>query len=349
MKNIQETYRIKQFFTMRNEGLREAWLAMEQEPETSQFLYYNYVREIFRQTAWLNPAYIPVICCLLDKEGTICAIAPMKWNIGKRKWKMLADIQGCGEAGWLTRRDASDEEKAYMTSTLLNHLGHHAQLRRVLATSPLANQLRSRSEWRCTMSTNCVRIDFSDDIDGYLKTLRPSVRQNIRTAYNRMSRDGMAYELQIFDNKRPIDKQDWTEIMDLYLKRLFGKYKQKKVSNGLKIWYTHLFYRHIKHDTRSLHYLPNSWHAILYIGGKKAAFMSGFVSHALGKEKSIVVPRLAIDAEASFYSPGMVLVCETLRYLAANTEIRTLNLSRGEEKYKYDMGGTAYPTLDFML
>lgn len=48
---------------------------------------------------------------------------------------------------------------------------------------------------------------------------------------------------------------------------------------------------------------------------------------------------LAIDMEYSFYSPGYVLLCETMKYVIPNTSIRNIDLCRGTEKYKTDMGG----------
>lgn len=337
-------YCLKRYLTMRNAALRNAWLEMEREGNISPFLYFDYVREIFRQTAWLNPAYIPMIYCLVNEQGEICAIAPMKLNVGKRRWKLLGDIQGSGEAGWLVRRDASEEEKRLMVGQLLAHFGKRKmQMRRVLTPSTLSAQLEDKGGWRCVMPTECVRIDFGDDIDAHLKGLKSSVRQNIRTAYNRLNRDNKQYSLQIFDHQT-IDQATWDEMMDIYLKRLFDKYKQKKANNALKKRERYFFYRHFKHDTRSLRLLSNTWHAVLRIDGQLAAFMSGFVNHS-GTE--IVIPRLAIDATFSFYSPGYILICEALRTLADKTQVRTLGLSRGEEKYKYDLGGTAYQTLDF--
>jgi hypothetical protein len=44
-----------------------------------------------------------------------------------------------------------------------------------------------------------------------------------------------------------------------------------------------------------------------------------------------------------------VLLAETLKYLGANTEVHELDLSRGEEKYKLDLGGTPYKTTDILL
>ena len=53
----------------------------------------------------------------------------------------------------------------------------------------------------------------------------------------------------------------------------------------------------------------------------------------------IVIPRLAIDDQFRFYSPGYLLICETMKYLLENnSSIKNIDLCRGTEKYKTDLG-----------
>ncbi len=78
--------------------------------------------------------------------------------------------------------------------------------------------------------------------------------------------------------------------------------------------------------------------------GKPAAFLSGLFS-----EDSLIVPRLSIDKEYQRYSPGMLLVVETIKHLQANTKIRTLALSQGDEKYKYQLGAVEHLSYRFTL
>lgn len=65
--------------------------------------------------------------------------------------------------------------------------------------------------------------------------------------------------------------------------------------------------------------------------------------------KSIEVPELAINEKFSFYSPGMILVNEVCRYLIEEKHYNALDLARGTEKYKKDMGGTIYKTYSILL
>ena len=74
--------------------------------------------------------------------------------------------------------------------------------------------------------------------------------------------------------------------------------------------------------------------------------MNGLKTH---DGATVSVPRLAIDSEYSFYSPGYVLINEVIKYIAAHPVLNELDLSRGDEKYKLDFGGKLYYTYDYDL
>jgi CelD/BcsL family acetyltransferase involved in cellulose biosynthesis len=81
--------------------------------------------------------------------------------------------------------------------------------------------------------------------------------------------------------------------------------------------------------------LSNVYHSILYIDKSIAGFCAGFVSHN-GK---IILPFLAINSVFSRYSPGAILITESIKFLVENHNYKYFDLSRGEEKYKYTYGG----------
>ena len=91
--------------------------------------------------------------------------------------------------------------------------------------------------------------------------------------------------------------------------------------------------------------MNNSYDFKFYIGKDLAAFMMGLES----ENKEVIIPKLAIDSNFSKYSPGKLMINETVKYLISNSNIRTLDLSKGSEKYKYDMGGTEHINYDFAV
>ena len=327
---------------MHNPKLEKAWRNMEeQNGGLSPFLYFDYLKYIFRQTARWSLIYSPMIICTESPNGEILMIAPMKRNICNGTLKMLGDIQGCGCTDFLFSPRLSEKEADQYIALFMEEAGKKFKLRRIEESSRINVYF---SKHRMDIEPNkltCVRLKFADDVDMHIKGLSSSVRQNLRTAYNRMERDGIEYELKVWMDQDVMERQTWKTIMKLYLKRLFGKYKKHKTGNLFYQLYKTIFYKYIKHDTHSLLELSNSFHAALFTQGQLMGVMSGFTDH---KKTRAVIPRLFINDAYKFYSPGYILLCETMKLLVSRTTIREIDLSRGTEKYKVDLGGELYYT-----
>lgn len=61
----------------------------------------------------------------------------------------------------------------------------------------------------------------------------------------------------------------------------------------------------------------------------------------VGNDGKILVPRLSINMDYRRYSPGGLLINETIKYISLK-EFREFDLQRGDESYKYNYGGTDY-------
>lgn len=196
--------------------------------------------------------------------------------------------------------------------------------------SPLATFARQNVQ-----STSNAEIRFGNDFDEYFKNLSKSVRQNIRTAYNRLSSDDNTVEIKVFagDDELPID-----DIINLYSLRHEKKYAVK--TGFLKKW----FLKTQSFATQLYLHSPNALTFVLYINGSMAAFMSG-----LSGNGRIIIPRLSIDEMFKRYSPGMLLVVESIKYLIKSTDIRVLDLSQGQEQYKYNLGAVEHLCYRFRL
>ena len=327
--------KLQLFNNIDNPIVHKAWLAMA--AKAHPFLQYDYLSHIWKQVRYFS-LYTPQLVCIVSDQGKILMILPLKWDRFKRNYKMLADIQGCGQTDALFDPQLTEEERQACVAYFYANIHKKCRLNRLPESSLL---LKATQGTHVDLQNRiCVKIDFPQGAEALLKGLSKSVRQNLRTAYNRMNRDNMAYKLQVYRGEEMTD-EIWREIMKVYLNRLFTKHKVKALNNPL---YRHIHYwkyRHIKHDTKSLRQLPNSFHAILYGNEHIMGFLSGLTNHD-GTE--VVIPRLAIDSQFRFYSPGYILLAETLCWLDANTTCRSIDLSRGDEQYKTDLGGLPYYT-----
>ena len=177
----------------------------------------------------------------------------------------------------------------------------------------------------------CVRIPLDkENYDGYYRSLAKHQRQNLRTAYNRLDKESISFSLEeIAADSLP--RKLKKECEALYEERKATKYTPGSV---IKRIYTKI----TKPVFRIMTEIESGSFLILRLNGRPAAVMAG----AYTKEKDeFVVPVLFSNAEMLRYSPGILLINEAAKELIGKG-IGSLDLARGEEPYKYAMGGVAH-------
>jgi len=184
----------------------------------------------------------------------------------------------------------------------------------------------------CVQVNPCFQIPIASNYCDYFQSLSKSTRQNIRTSLNRLKKDGLTYSTDLFVNE-PVDRRTMIGIMTIYNKRAAGR--RKGFIRNLFVGISKRFFNPI---TLAIGGLKNSFCSVLYIDGKIAGFCAGFVQ----KGKKIVLPYLAINESFSRYSPGGLLITESIKYLTDNCEIEYFDLSRGGEPYKARYGGVLH-------
>lgn len=296
-------------------------------PEVSPFLAPEAFEIAYR---YFYPYYIierhfPTLC-IFKEDDRVVAIAPLL-RCRDGVYRLFVAYNGFNECGMLYEDSSVLPE---CISLLLKQFGS-IEFQKIDERSPLVNFARNN----VTVSNN-VAIHFGNNYDDWFKSLSSSVRQNIRTAYNRLNKDNLALETRIVTDRN--DGYPLNHIIDLYCRRHNERYGVK--TSVLKKW----FLKHQNFATRLYRFAPNAKTVIIYIDGKPAAFLSGLCT-----DNRIIVPRLSINNEYRRYSPGMILVNETIKHFIADTSINILDLSLGEEPYKYQLGGTLHHAYRFTL
>lgn len=191
----------------------------------------------------------------------------------------------------------------------------------------------------------CVTIDIKSGYDNWFQRLHKSARQNIRTAYNRLRKEGKSYDFQASSIHTDCLGRKKARLL-LYSKRIIEKNDFQFNPNSRVHIYLNALNRFLDPMTAALNKMKDSIHMDLIIDGELAAFLSGFITES----KTVIVPRLAIDTKFRAYSPGIVLIAETIRYLTQQyPQIEFLDLSRGDESYKIACGGQIYYNFQYEL
>lgn len=188
----------------------------------------------------------------------------------------------------------------------------------------------------------CVRIqirrqEITDTFyDLWYSTMSKSSRQNLRTAYNRMKTDNVAFEMKTYDKLSLSDKLKCFRLISKRSKQLNG-INEKKERNRIIRYIKDMYKLYFSISFYMFNHSQRSQLTVLKLNHCVSACM---ITH--NEYLRIVVPKLAIDTEYSRYSPGCVMISEYIKKIKSNESEFVLDLSRGAEKYKLSLGGELY-------
>ena len=295
-------------------------------PEVSPFLHPDAMKIAVKYfypyyfTRKARPRFI-----VFKEDSIIRAIIPfLEYSSGKLQ--LFGDVNGFNESGFVY--DSVELLPKIFSS--LKSINRQIEFLKIDTRSPIASLISQE-----VRSTSNAEIHFGDSHADYIATLSKSVRQNIRTAYNRLKTDCLTADLKIFTILQDLPLSD---VINLYCRRHSQRYG---VHTG---WFKNWFLKSQSFATRYYRFSSNALTTILHIDNKPAAFLSGLYSN-----NRLIVPRLSIDEHFHRYSPGVLLVVETIKYLQNHTNIRVLDLSQGDEAYKYQLGATEHFSYRFTL
>jgi hypothetical protein len=177
-----------------------------------------------------------------------------------------------------------------------------------------------------------VAIQLEENYDTYLQSLSKSVKQNIRTAYNRLKRDDLDYALTIL-NKTDTPNINFEKLKELYvLRNDFRKEKHNWKVNIFQILNNGFSEPADMFDLNELKQTDFTL-GLLKFNNEIAAYFFGFE-----KNGKIEINRVVINEAFKFYSPGMILFNEFIK-IAFENDLKIIDLTNGDEKYKFDLGG----------
>ncbi|NCP83570.1 MAG: GNAT family N-acetyltransferase [Bacteroidetes bacterium] len=204
----------------------------------------------------------------------------------------------------------------------------------IKATSKIIDAIIDIGDFNKT-ALDCVAINLPGDYEIYLQSLSKSVKQNLRTAYNRMQKNNIELKL-IVQGKDNYESIDFNVLKNKYQER--NAYRKEKL-----IWKSRIFkkvdclfskeldmfdFEQIKNTDFTL--------AILEFNGELAAYFFGFK-----RLNKIEINRVVINDMFKFYSPGMLLLNEFIKE-GIKEKLEIIDLTVGDEKYKYDLGGKTH-------
>lgn len=295
-------------------------------------------------TIYQSPEYIKMVCkCFFPytfilrkrprfivfyEDETPIMILPLFKSWFRKSYVLFGYKAGCGYLDAVYDKDMTLEKIGKCFEVLYRAKGIHSIQTYHVKEESLLGQYILQTQ-KNFQKSECTTIALPETFDEYNALLSKNSRQNIRTAYNRLAKQEKQYKLEIYDASK-MPKKLRNELLKLYAERQVIHYKK---AGGFLYKF---FIRFIDVGTKlQTKFKGKSRVFLLKIDGQVAAYFD-----AIYTDTTIVIPRLAIKEEFNWFSPGIILLNESIKVLCAEKTIRVIDLTHGAERYKLAMGGT---------
>lgn len=212
------------------------------------------------------------------------------------------------------------------------------KFRDIPACSPLVETALEAGARGGEKSSYHVPVEDFESYEAYLSSLGKNIYKNIRKANNHLITDGKTMSLTCYTSENPPSRRLLHDIWSMYYRRKLAWEKKRNTFLRKITCRAKTFNQvHSGRQTKSMFRLKESELYVLSIDGKTAAFMHTYVH-----EGHVLMPKLAINASFSRYSPGILLIQEAMKVFIQRG-IKDFDMCRGDERYKTEVGGVNEP------
>lgn len=304
-----------------------------------QYVWYKILAELNKEIKNKNIEYC---FARVKKEGKTNLIAPL-WIVKNTFAKFnKKGVYIFGRAQWSDYLNfIYDEFDSASLDFLFNQIKKkygisNYILEDIRQNSDLAQYIINKFHLKNIEQSICVGLNIPDSEDEYKMMLSKSAKQNIRTAFNRAKTDGISFifdfddksvnldEFERFRNIRLLDKNQYHQNI---ISRLQCFISSKILRRG---YYKFPEYTPYRHDINS---------KFLTIKSTEGELCAAF-NYGLDKARSqIVLMAVSTNPKYYKYSPGILVLYEYIINEINYRDIKSIDFTRGNERYKYVLGG----------
>lgn len=253
--------KIKQYSRLRN--IRKVWINLyDNNPTLSPFVEFDYFNRTIKYF-WYY--FVAKRCCvryyLISEDNTPIMIVPILFYFDGHK-ELFGNINGFNYSDMIYKNCSQINNAIKL---LYNTIGTY-DIYKIRENSPLVEYFSCYKY--LVKNTSNVKINLGDNYEQYLQNLSKSVRQNLRTSYNRLNKSGHEFNLKVVYGGTK-DSTFFNDIINLYCKRHEKRYNVKH--NFIKKY----LLKHCHFATENYKKSANAITFGLYINDKLAAFMGG--------------------------------------------------------------------------
>lgn len=338
--------------------LEKDWKQLENSSKMTVFQSFDWFYRSFRE--WRNNIRhcltSKVYIYFLKQDDVWKIICPVivqtkstkMWSFGIEKGIYLQSVSGYTDYNNLIYENFDDQYADALISRIRKDFdGLHFYFNHIRCDSDLSTYFfkRKMEPYQAKVFV-CVRNNGS--IEDYQKSLSKHTRQNLRTAKNRMERDGYNFRIEVLNGKVK-NKSLLRELRNMHIRR----YAEKNYDPALSIFAnTKAFVKIILNTRREL------FNNIIYQcmmtadNGTLVLFrlndtIVGYL-YGLRDTKALRIMQNCVTDQFKFYSPSFRGAYEFIlnEFQQGCSDI---DFTRGNEQYKYMLGGTEGGLFSFVL
>lgn len=195
----------------------------------------------------------------------------------------------------------------------------------------------------------CLHLPLEDTFEDYKKILSKSMRQNIRTANNRSERDGLSFSFKILDH---VDADMANKLNEVRNQRLGKKQSDTNSTLSTKAKVYNKCREALVNSTSEpidvMNEIDKCWCLVAECNNEIAAF---FYSVYKPENKTVYLLLAGVNTKYEWYSPGITQIVSFIEQEIGNGKpnVEMLDMTRGDEKYKYDLKSKELVTSQFVF
>lgn len=331
------TYSIKYIPAKDLEMIQTVWKELETGEEMTLFQSYDWFKTLLKYYVPNDTKYFESVYAIVESDGQPCMIAPL-WII-KRSFKIL-NRKGVYLIGRFSFSDYLNFVYQHFDPKAFDWLMQDLHHKYGVSQITFENFREDTSIYQYVVNSYhitenkefpCVTLQLPTSVEEYNKMLSKNSRQNLRTASNRLQKDGL--KLVFNDDDLQVDRQQCMKLRESKLSvkyaefSLLWKYKYR-IINRLRFRFT---------SFNPITRFSTSKVMTVYDGDKnlRAFFCYGYDPNL----KAIRVMAAGTDLDFARYSPGMLLMHQFILKAIQEGQLKVIDFTRGDEKYKFALGG----------
>lgn len=330
------------------DSIRDDWEKLEKGKEMTVYQSFSWNRLLIQEhfNTFLVHLFSSIVIYTVKENNKINAIIPLIVQKRSNKTKWFGRNRGVyilGHASYsdylnVIYEDIDDNVFERLLVQLKKDLGSYIFNFTDLIEGTKFENFIERKGIKKQDSTVSVAVNKCESAEDYNKILSKHVRQNLRTAVNRMNKDGIKYEYKIIWGKIE-DCSLLEQLRELHIERMSVKNNVDtdlihKLSSKVRI-----FYKRRKELSNNIVYesmkiMENSVFVIVYLNNQISGYLYG-----LYESHKVYIMQNCFKNEYKFYSPMFRGTYDFLIDCYQNDMIQQVDFTRGNENYKYQLAG----------